>query len=416
MNSTRHILGKRCTLCGRSYAFEEVELTCPDCGETGILDVEYDYDFIRTLFHEFRLGSARRDIFRFAPLLPLRLDGPRPVTRVGNTPTFFAQRLGRHIGLPNLWVKDDGRLPTASFKDRASAIAVARARELGIGLIAAASTGNAAASLAGLCAPEGITAVIFVPKTAPPAKIAQLCTFGARVFLVDGTYDDAFALSLEASRRFGWYLRSTAINPLLAEGKKTGILEALEDIGFDRPPDYVFVSVGDGCIAAGLAKGIADLHALGVIPYKPRLVGVQARESRVIYEAWKSGGETIVPMKPATRADSISVAFPRDAVKALRGIRNTSGLMLTVEDDAIFEAGRVLGTHSGIFAEPAAAAAFAGVLAMRAAGQLAAHHRVLVFSTGSGLKDVAGASMAAGKAQLISGMADLEAIFSSPAP
>lgn len=412
MNSMRHVSGKRCTLCNRFYAFEEVELTCPTCKETGILDVEYDYDFIRHLFHVFRGGSGRRDIFRFAPLLPLRMDGPRPVTHVGNTPTFFAQRLGRHLGLPNLWIKDDGRLPTASFKDRASAIAIARAKELDIHLIAAASTGNAAASLAGLCAPEGITAVIFVPKAAPVAKIAQLCTFGAQVFLVDGTYDDAFALSLKAAQRFGWYLRSTAINPLLAEGKKTGIFEALEDIGFDQPPDYVFVSVGDGCIAAGLAKGIADLHALGVIPYKPRLVGVQAQNSRVIYEAWKAGTETIVPMPPSTRADSISVAFPRDAVKALRGIRNTCGLMLTVEDEAIFEAGRILGTYTGIFAEPAAAAAFAGVLAMRAAGQLATHHRVLVFSTGSGLKDVAGASMAAGQAQSISGLTDLENLFS----
>ncbi len=411
MSHTHHLVGKKCTLCDRKFGFDEQELTCPHCGELGILDVEYDYDYVRPLFHTWRNGSERRDLFRFAPLLPLRLDGPKPQTLIGPTPLVHATRLGKHVGLPNLWVKDDGRLPTASFKDRASAVAVARAKELGIGLIAAASTGNAAASLAGLCAPEGITAVIFVPKAAPPAKIAQLLTFGAKVFLVDGTYDDAFALSLKAAERFGWYLRSTAINPLLAEGKKTGVLEALEQLGYGAPPDFVFVSVGDGCIISGLAKGLADLHALGVIPYLPRLVGVQAVTSSVIYEAWKSGGETITPVPPTTRADSISVAFPRDAVKALRGVRATGGLMVTVEDEAIFEAGRLLGTYAGVFAEPAAACAFAGVLALKAAGTLAPHHRCLVFSTGSGLKDVAGASMAAGQATLVRGLDDLEALF-----
>ncbi|PKN27623.1 MAG: threonine synthase [Deltaproteobacteria bacterium HGW-Deltaproteobacteria-22] len=411
MSNKPHIIGKKCTLCDRKFGFDEIELTCPHCGETGILDVEYDYDYIRPLFPVYRTGSPRRDLFRFAPLLPLALDGPRPQTAVGPTPMVHAVRLGRHVGIPGTWIKDDGRLPTASFKDRASAIAVARAKELGINLIAAASTGNAAASLAGLCAPEGITAVIFVPKAAPPAKIAQLLTFGAQVFLVDGTYDDAFALSLKAADRFGWYLRSTAINPLLAEGKKTGVLEALEELGYDNPPDFVFVSVGDGCIAAGLAKGIMDLHALGAIPYKPRLVGVQAVNSRVIYEAWKAGTETVTPMPPSTRADSISVAFPRDAVKALRGIRATNGLMVTVEDEAIFEAGRLMGTYAGVFAEPAAATAFAGVLALKAEGTIQPHHRCLVFSTGSGLKDVAGASMAAGSARLVTGLADLEKIF-----
>ncbi len=411
MSCRPHVTGKICILCDRRYEFDAVELTCPHCGETGILDIGYDYDFVRRIFHAFRRGADRADQFRFAPLLPLQLDGPRPVTPVGNTPLVEATRLGVHVGIPGLFIKDDGRLPTASYKDRASAVAVARAKELGISLIAAASTGNAAASIAGLCAPEGIAAVIFVPKTAPPAKVAQLLTFGARVFLVDGTYDDAFALSLEAASRFGWYLRSTAINPVLAEGKKTGVLEALEQMDYDNPPDFISVSVGDGCIVAGIAKGISDLFALGVIPRKPRLIGVQAENSRVIFETWKAGDEEIRPVAPSTRADSISVAFPRDAIKALRGIRATDGLMVTVSDEAIFEAGRLLGSYAGVFAEPAAAAAFAGVLALRESGVVGPQHRVLAFVTGSGLKDVTGASMAAGSATMVSGMSDLLPLF-----
>ncbi|MBU1239966.1 pyridoxal-phosphate dependent enzyme, partial [Myxococcota bacterium] len=218
----RHILDKECIVCHRTYGMDEVELTCPQCGIEGILDVRYDYEYIRGIFTDHLKREPRQDIFRYGPLLPLRRGGRIPVIPVGPTPLYKVDRMAKKLGMTSLYVKDDGRLPTASFKDRASAIAVARAHELGISLICAASTGNAAASLAGLTAPEGITSVIFVPESAPPAKIAQLLTFGAKVFAVRGSYDDAFELSMLAAKKYNWYSRSTAVNPLLSEGKKTG--------------------------------------------------------------------------------------------------------------------------------------------------------------------------------------------------
>jgi threonine synthase len=392
-----HIIGKICVLCEKKYGMDEEELFCPSCGITGILDVEYDYHRVKKIFFEYLSTSKRNDMFRFSPLLPLDLDGIKPVVSVGPTPLFKAERLGKYLNFPNLYIKDDGRLPTSSFKDRASAVAVARARELSIDLICAASTGNAAASLAGLTAPEGLTSVIFVPSSAPPAKIAQLLTFGAKVFAVEGSYDDAFELSLAASKKFGWYSRSTAINPLLSEGKKTGALELLEQFGFDSPPDYIFVSVGDGCIIGGLAKGLKDLHEMGIIPKVPALVGVQAQGSKVIYEIWKSGTEKIIPVQPTTRADSISVAFPRDYIKAVRGVRATKGVMVTVSDDQIFNGGLMMGKMAGIFAEPAAAAAFAGFLKLKESGSISNKAKIAIYITGSGLKDVEGSSMAADK-------------------
>ena len=391
-----HIIGKKCLICGKKYDFEQVEFTCPSCGERGILDIEYDYDFVKSVIKSKLKNFCEKDIFAFTPLLPINLDFEGISTKVGQTPILKATRLGNYLGHSQLWIKDDGRLPTASFKDRASAVAIARAKELGIRHIVAASTGNAAASLAGLTAPEGILSIILVPKTAPPAKIAQLLTFGAKVFAVDGSYDDAFALSLKLTEKLGYYLRSTAVNPVLSEGKKTGMFEALLQMGEDIP-DTVAVSVGDGCIVGGLAKGALEFYKLGLIPKLPRIIGVQAEGSQVIYKAWKSGGNEIDVKKPSTRADSISVAFPRDYLKALKGVRETSGLMTVVSDEEIFEAAKLSGTYAGIFSEPAAAAAMAGAVKLINSGEISKTEKVLAFSTGSGLKDVEGASRAAGK-------------------
>ncbi len=407
-----HILDKECIVCHKTYAMDEVELTCPACGIEGILDVRYDYDLIRDQLPAHLAKESCRDIFRYAHLLPLRRDGRRPQIPVGQTPLYQADRLAGHLGMSSLYVKDDGRLPTASFKDRASAIAVARAHELNIGLICAASTGNAAASLAGLTAPEGITSVIFVPESAPPAKIAQLLTFGAKVFAVRGTYDDAFELSLLAAERYGWYSRSTAVNPILSEGKKTGTLELMEQLGFDNPPDTILVSVGDGCIIGGLAKGLKDLWELGMIPTLPRLIGVQAEGSRVIHDVFHSGSEVMVPVAPTTRADSISVAWPRDWLKAVRGVRWSQGTMVTVTDQEIFQAGLLLGRFAGVFAEPAGATPAAGLVKLLEEGVISPTERVALFVTGNGLKDVAGASMAAGSpmsaGKLEEGLRDIE--------
>jgi len=393
----RHVLGLKCVLCGAEYSPEAVQYVCPRHGDDGILDVVYDYAFLRA--HWSREDLARNpepSMWRYRPLLPLREDTPVPPLTVGWTPLYRAPRLEQDLGIREVWLKDDGRNPTASLKDRASAVGLAKAWELGHRRMVAASTGNAASSLAGLAASMGVETVIFVPETAPKGKLAQLLIFGATLVAVRGTYDQAFDLSLEATRLYGWYSRNTAYNPYLSEGKKTAVLELCEQLRW-QAPDRIFVSVGDGCIIGGLWKGLRDLLALGFIERMPRLIGVQAEGSAALARAWARGTEEVEPVKPHTLADSISVGLPRDRVKALRAVRETEGEFVTVSDEAILEAMRVLGRECGIFAEPAGAASLAGLLQMARAGRIGSDERVAVLITGNGLKDVESALRAVGE-------------------
>jgi threonine synthase len=399
-----HVIGLKCVLCGAEYAPDEVLYVCPKHGDEGILDVRYDYDLVRRrMTRESLAADDERSIWRYKPLLPVRPDSPVPPLAVGWTPLYPARRLRQRLGLPNLWVKDDGRNPSASLKDRASAVGIVKEQELGRDLIAAASTGNAAASLACLSAGVGIKNVIFVPASAPQAKIAQLLVFGATVVAVEGSYDQAFDLSLAATRQYGWYSRNTAYNPYLSEGKKTAALEICEQLGLAlspskgwEAPERIFVSVGDGCIIGGLGKGLRDLLALGLIERLPRLVGVQAEGSSVLVEAWRRGSEEIRPVPPTTLADSIASEEPRDRIKALRAVRDTDGAFVAVSDREILAAMQLLGETTGVFGEPAGTAPLAGLLRMQREGQIDPTERMVVLVTGNGLKDVGSAVKATG--------------------
>jgi threonine synthase len=364
---------------------------CPSCEGAGFLDVVYDYDFIARRWSREDLPSNRETaMWRYLPLLPVDPGTERPPLAVGGTPLYSVPRLASEARIAALWVKDDSRQPTASLKDRASALAVVKARELGYRTIATASTGNAAAALSGLSASIGLDAVVLVPRTAPPAKLAQLVAFGARVVLVDGTYDEAFDLCGAACHRFGWYNRSTGVNPYMTEGKKTVAYEICEQLRWN-PPDWIFVPVGDGCILGAVHKGLLDLRRLGWIHRIPRLMGVQAEGSDFLFRAWAAGGDTEAqpPVDARTVADSIHVALPRDRAKAMKAVVETGGGFVRVSDSEVVRAISVLARASGVFAEPAAGAALAGVAACAAEGSLLAHESVVVLVTGSGLKDVA---------------------------
>jgi threonine synthase len=291
-----------------------------------------------------------------------------------------------------VWVKDDGRNPTASFKDRASAIAVVKAQEQNAAVITTASTGNAAAALSGLCASVQQPNVIFVPESAPQAKIAQLLVFGSTVLLVHGTYDDAFELCLQAADEYGWYNRNTAYNPYMSEGKKTASYEICEQLGW-QAPDQIYVSVGDGCIIGGLHKGLKDLWAMGWIDKMPKLMGVQAQGSNYMAEAWANDEDVLTkaPIDAHTAADSISAGLPRDRLKAMAAVKETGGAYITVSDEEILAAIPPMARLSGVFGEPAGAAAYAGLIKVVAEGMVGADERVVVLNTGNGLKDVAGA-------------------------
>ena len=422
----QHILGLKCTICGAEYGMDEVEYVCPHHGDDGILDVVYDYaDVRRHLTPDQLAASGERSIWRYLPLLPVdpqvarRLAEGTLLGSVGWTPLYPAPRLAGTLGLNHLWIKDDGRQPTASFKDRASAIAVVKTRERGAEIVTTASTGNAAAALSGLCAAVSQRNVIFVPRTAPQAKVAQLLAYGSTVLLVDGTYDQAFDLCLEAARAFGWYNRNTAYNPYMSEGKKTAAYEICEQLGQQAPhaaggspqaphvvggsvtarpraPDVILIPVGDGCIIGGIHKGLKDLAALGWIERMPRLIGVQASGSSPLVEAWEQGleGWEMKPVEAHSIADSIVAGLPRDRIKALRAVRDTGGAFIRVDDEEILAAIPALARGCGVFAEPAAAAAYAGLVRAVEKGLVAPSDQIVVLATGSGLKDVASAMKA----------------------
>ncbi|MBN2392433.1 MAG: threonine synthase [Anaerolineae bacterium] len=387
----KHVLGLKCTICGAEYAVDDVSYVCPKHGDDGILDVVYDYAAIQAGVSPMHLAHTPTDtgIWRYKPLLPVAPDAPVPPLRVGWTPLYAAPRLAEPLGLRHVWVKDDGVNPTASFKDRASAVAVVKAREAGAQIVTTASTGNAAAALAGLAASVGLQAVIFVPKTAPPAKIAQHLIYGARVLLVDGTYDDAFELTLKVAKEFGWYNRNTAYNPYMSEGKKTATYEICEQLAW-RAPDRVFVPVGDGCIIGGIHKGFRDLLALGWIDAMPKIMGIQAAGSSALVDAWERGlqGWEMKAQPAETIADSISAGLPRDRNKALAAVRETGGAYLRVSDQEILDAIPVIARNTGVFSEPAAAAAYAGLAKAVEKGMVDPDECIVVLLTGSGLKDI----------------------------
>lgn len=387
----------RCVLCGRAYAHGEVEYTCPRCGLEGILDVEYDAERVGRAFSRASLeADPDRTLWRYRALLPVPDDAatlPPPRLEVGFTPIVEAPALARELGLGALFVKDDGRNPTASFKDRASSVGVLRARWLGRTEITCSSTGNAASSLAGFAAEAGMRAFIFVPASAPEAKVAQLLVYGARVFLVEGPYEDAFRTCQAAVEAFGWYNRNCAINPYLVEGKKTCGLEIGEQMRLAMP-DVVTVALGDGCTTAGIWKGLVEMKAHGVTDRLPRILAVQAEGAAPLARTFARGGERIEPLQAATVADSINVGAPRNGVKALRAVRASGGAIVTASDEAILSWVPRLARATGVFAEPTGVAALAGLEAAIENGLVGRGERVLHVATGNGLKDVRGAMRA----------------------
>lgn len=387
----------RCPICDRAYALDAVQYTCPVCGEVGTLDVLYDYEALKASVDRTGIAAGPNSMWRYKALLPIQPESAVPPLRVGWTPLYEAPRVAADLGLGRVWLKDDGQNPTGSFKDRASAMIVARALELGIETISTASTGNAAAALAGLCASVGKVPIIFVPASAPEAKIAQLLVYGATVLLVNGTYDRAFDLCTQMCLNEGWYCRNTAMNPYTTEGKKTAAYEIAEQLDW-HIPDVVVVSVGDGNIIAGVYKGFYDLYQLGWIERMPRLVGAQAAGSAALYQAWREGirAEDMTPIDAHTLADSISAGLPRDRAKALRAVRQTQGAYVSVSDAAILEAIPRLAQLSGVFVEPACAAVFAGAEQARREGLISPDESVVMLLTGNGLKDIRRAQQSVG--------------------
>ena len=389
------VTGLKCVFCGTIHS-TRVPYTCTRCGISGILDVQYDYAAIARRLTRRRLaGRSEQSHWRYRELLPIGEHASLPALSVGWTPLTPAASLARHLGVRTLFLKDDGRNATGSLKDRASSVGVVKAREKRNQIIACASTGNAASSCAGMAASAGLRSVIFVPERAPEPKITQLLIFGATVFRVRGSYEQAFQLCQQACERWGWYNRNSGINPYLVEGKKTVGLEIGEQLGW-QPTDWVAVSVGDGCTIAGAWKAFRELKTIGLIARTPRMLGVQAAGAAPVTEAFRSRSP-MKPMEPNTIADSIAVGVPRNWKKAVLAIEESGGAMINVADDEILDAMSYTGHLTGVFAEPAAATAVAGLKRALSEGLVPRKSRALAVVTGSGLKDIRAAQQAVSK-------------------
>ena len=409
-STPKYVTGFRCLVCHSSYEYGN-SFTCPKCGDEGILDVQYDYDALRPSLTS---GLSQRHFqhWRYRELLPVSDDIQLPHLSIGWTPIYDLPRLAHSIGVRKLLLKDDSRNPTLSFKDRASSVGVLKAIEFGFNSIACASTGNAASSLAGLSAAIGLKSYIFVPQRAPEPKVTQLLIFGATVLKVKGTYEQAFDLCREACAKFGWYNRNSGTNPFLVEGKKTAGLEIAEQCKNDIP-DWVVVSVGDGCTIGGIGKGLQEMKRLRMIDRVPRLLGVQAEGAQPIVSAFASGGN-FVPSGSHTVADSIAVGTPRNWRRAISQVRESHGEMVAVSDDEILNAMQVTAKLAGVFGEPAGIAGVAGLRKAVELGIIRANESALVVMTGNGLKDIQSARQIAGQPfELEPSLDDLAEVFSA---
>lgn len=379
----------QCINCGKDYGSSEVQYLCPECAASnnphqppkGVLKTVYDYKALKSKKVDFAyLGKSG-----FIDLLPVKTLNSFPNLRVGQTPFYKVDELEK-VKLPfNLYLKDDGQNPTYSFKDRASALVSAYAKERGLNTIVAASTGNAGSSLAGICASQKQKAIIMVPHSAPLAKLTQIMMYGATIVPVAGTYDDAFDLSIEATEKFGWYNRNTAFNPFTIEGKKTVSFELFADMQ-QQIPDRIFVPVGDGVIISGVYKGFEDMLNIGIIDKMPVIVAVQSKGSDNLVRNLEQQPFEIKISN--TLADSISVDIPRNFYMAQNYLKTYHGEWLAVSDGEIIEASSILAKNTGIFSEPAAATAFAGLLHYQLTGKLTDDSNNVVLLTGSGLKDI----------------------------
>lgn len=378
-----------CIDCGKQFYTNEIIYLCPSCSKEnneinppkGVLKVIYNYSEVlkkNTKFIKLKENN-------FIDIIPVNSSKSFPKLSIGNTPLYRFNSFDNKDLPFQLILKDDSQNPTFSFKDRASALVSAYAKENNIETIVTASTGNAGSSLAGICASQGQKAIVMVPESAPIAKLTQILMYGATIIPVKGTYDQAFDLSIKATEKFGWYNRNTAFNPLTIEGKKSVSFEIFDQLN-ETLPDRIFVPVGDGVILSGVYKGFEDLLNLKFINKIPTIVAVQADGSNNIIRNLENDRFFTKPSK--TIADSISVDIPRNFFMAKYYIKKYNGEYITVSDEEILNASFMLSRNTGLFTEPAAAAAFAGFLSYYHSNRLDNNSKNVVLLTGSGLKDL----------------------------
>lgn len=394
------VSGMVCVRCGRDFDLLKRALWCPDCGMEGILDVQYDYNSIGKILTPARLAQTTiRTQWRYLPLLPVRGSKRVPPLEVGWTPLYEATTLAQTVGMDQIWLKDEGKNPTGSVEDRATAVAVTRAREDNYSMVTCGTTGNTALSAAAAAASVGLRTMLFISHDAPDGYIAQLLLFGCEVFVVEGGYEDAIRLSLRCAEEYGWYNCNKAINPFLAEGEKTVTFEMAEQMRW-AVPDCIVVAVAEGCTIAAVWKGYCEMKQLGWISRLPKMIGVQAEGASPIYTAWKEERDPTV-VRTETLAESLAVGAPRNWRKAIAAVRESGGMMVTASDREILQAMHLLGERSGLIVEPGSAATLAGLVSLLRSRRLARTMSVVLLIAGGGFRHPAAAIEATGAARTV---------------
>ncbi len=379
------VTGLTCRECGRPYPAEALHV-CDFC--FGPLEVAYDLDAVRASLSREVVEAGPRTIWRWAPLLPSTPPGEVDLG-AGGTPLVRADRLAAELGLGELWVKDDTRNPTGSFKDRVVSVALAKARELGFKVAACASTGNLANSVAAHAARAGMRSIVFIPSDLEPAKITTTAIYGGTLVAVKGSYDDVNRLCAElTSEQPTWAFVNVNVRTYYAEGSKTLAFEVAEQLGW-QAPDHVVVPVASGSQLCKIDKGFRQLAEVGLIAEHPvRVSGAQALGCSPVATAFSHGWDTFKPQRPATIAKSLAIGNPADGTYALEAVRRSGGAVGSVTDDEIVEGIRLLARTEGIFAETAGGVTIATLAKLAAAGVVRSDERVVAYVTGNGLKTV----------------------------
>ncbi|MBM3659135.1 MAG: threonine synthase [Actinobacteria bacterium] len=373
----------RCRECGREYAIAPI-YTCEWC--FGPLETTYDYDAIRASISREAIANGPASIWRYGPLLPV--DEPKGnALNAGWTPLILAERLAAELGLGELWIKDDTRNPTNSFKDRVVAVALGKALDFGFKTAACASTGNLANAVAAAAARTGLDSFVFVPSDLEAGKILTTAVYGGNVVAIDGNYDDVNRLCAELAAEYPWAFVNVNVRPFYAEGSKTLAYETAEQLGWETP-DHVVVPIASGSLLTKIHKGFGELHKVGLLDEEPvvRVSGAQAAGCSPVATAFIDGVDDVHPVRPSTIAKSLAIGNPADGYYALDVIRGTGGGCGSVTDDEIVEGIRLLARTEGVFGETAAGVTIATLKKLAEAGVVRRDERVVAYITGHGLK------------------------------
>lgn len=381
MVSLGTVVGLRCKECGREYPAAP-ENVCELC--FGPLEVEYDFAKVAKFITRKRVQKGPKSLWRYRELLPVDTDSPIDLG-AGLTPLVRAERLAAKFGLRHLYVKNDSLNPTRSFKDRAAAVAVTRAKEFGFDTVACASSGNLAVSVAAHAACGGMKCFIFVPRIVDPAVVAAATFHGAVVVAVNGEMGHVNRLCSEISRRYQWAFVNVNLRPFYADGLKTIAFEIAEQLGWNIP-DHVIAPMASGLMLTRIGRGFVELHKAGLVKeYEYHLHGAQAEGCAPIAAAFAANADIITPVEPNTIARSLAISNPADGVYALRAIRESSGRAVAASDAEIMAGVRLLAETEGILTEPAGGAAIAALVKLSQAKTFRIPDKIVVLVPGVGL-------------------------------